>query len=103
MEIQLRCWLSVTGGNRYGTAGAHRALRGTPSLMKRLVDPINDARSEVDRCQAPMLQVILRVGDLSEAKTEMVIQVEVDTTRDRPLRAEIFDWLYVANSHNWRI
>jgi hypothetical protein len=68
-----------------------------------LVDPINNAGSEVEWCQVPILQVNLRVGELSQANAKMMSQVKVDPTCDCPLAAKAFDWLRVACSRNGRI
>jgi hypothetical protein len=68
-----------------------------------LVDPINNACSEVEWCQVPILQVNLRVGELAEANTKMMSRVKVEPTRDCPLAAKAFDWLRIVCSHNRRI
>jgi hypothetical protein len=68
-----------------------------------LVDPIDQAGSEVERRKIPILEVILRVGEVSEADTQMAAHVKVDATRNRPLSAGTFDWLRVYYSYNWRM
>ncbi len=75
----------------------------TPSSMGCLVDPIDQASSEVERREIPILEVILRVGEVSEADTPMATHVKVDPTRDRPLTTKTFDWLRIFFPHNWRI
>jgi hypothetical protein len=42
--------------------GAGEAGSPDTSLTGCLVDPINDARSEVERCQVPILEINLGIG-----------------------------------------
>jgi hypothetical protein len=68
-----------------------------------LVDPINNACSEVEWCQVPLIQVNLRVGELAQANAKMMSRVKVEPTCDCPLAAKVFDWLRVFCSRNRRI
>src|SRR3984885_7024815 len=95
MEIQLRCRI-------YLTTQWVRSRRAS-SLKGCLVDPIDQAGGEVERRKIPILEVVLRVGEVSEAETQMPGHVIVDATRDRPLSAGTFDWLRIFLPHNWRI
>ncbi len=47
-----------------------------------------------------MIQVYLRVGQLSQANAKMMSRVKVDPTCDCPLAAKALDWLRVACSRN---
>src|ERR1700727_1629736 len=68
-------------------------VRGRPASFRPscLVDPIDQAGSKVERRKIPILEIVLRVGEVSEAETPMAAHVIVDATRDRPLRAGTFD------------
>src|ERR1700733_11678330 len=68
-----------------------------------LVDPINNACSEVEWCQVPLIQVNLRIGEFAQANTKMMSWVKVEPTCDCPLAAKVFDWLRVVCSCNRRI
>jgi hypothetical protein len=68
-----------------------------------LVDSINNACSEVEWCQVPLIQVNLRVGEFAQANTKMMSRVKVEPTCDCPLAAKVFDWLRVVCSGNRRI
>ena len=92
--------VSVRGRNGFGAGEPHCR---TSSLTGCLVDPIDQAGSEVERRKIPILEVILRVGEVSEAETPMATHVKVDATCDRPLTTETFDWLWIFFPHNWRI
>jgi hypothetical protein len=82
-----------------GFFAAYKAQRAD-FFRNLLVDPINNACSEVEWCQVPLIQVNLRVGDLAQANTKMMSRVKVEPTCDCPLAAKVFDWLRVFCSRN---
>src|SRR5580658_2564990 len=83
-------------------SAAYKAQRAD-FFRNLLVDPINNACSEVEWCQVPVRQVNLRVGDFAQANAKVMSSVKVESTCDCPLAAKAFDWLRVVCSRNRRI
>jgi hypothetical protein len=78
---------------------APRAFQPYDSELS-LVDSVDNACGQVERRQVPILQVYLRVGNLSNTNCDVVSQLYVKSTQDRPLTPEAFDrfwWFYARD------